>query len=210
MPRRAPQPEERLRDAARTRWQLLDAALAEFAAKGFAGARVADIAARAGVNKQLISYYFGGKEGLYRELHRWWREREATFAGPDRPLDEVVTAYLDAVLTDPCPGRLVLWQGLAGDGAPDTLDADDLPRMRDRQQRGEVDPELDAAAVLLAIRGMVMAPVAMPQVAAGLLGVEPGTPEFRQRYGAVLRALVRRLATPAPGTGEPGTSRPAE
>lgn len=209
MPRRAPEPDQRLRDATRTRWQLLDAALAEFAAKGFAGARVADIAARAGVNKQLISYYFGGKEGLYRELHRWWREREATFAGPDKPLGEVVTGYLDAALTDPCPGRLVLWQGLAGDGAPDTPDEDDLSRMSDRQRRGELDPELDPAAVLLAIRGMVMAPVAMPQIAASLLGVDPETPEFRRRYGALLREIVRRLA-PATATREPGTTRPAE
>ena len=35
------------------------------ARQGLAGARVNDIADRAGVNKQLISYYFGGKEGLF-------------------------------------------------------------------------------------------------------------------------------------------------
>jgi len=41
------------------------AARAEFAEHGYAGARVARIANRAGLNKQLIFYYFGSKAGLY-------------------------------------------------------------------------------------------------------------------------------------------------
>ena len=45
---------------------ILSAARAEFSAKGLTGARVNEIAARAGVNKQLIYYYFGSKEDLYR------------------------------------------------------------------------------------------------------------------------------------------------
>jgi TetR/AcrR family transcriptional regulator len=44
---------------------ILGAACTEFAEHGFAGARVARIAARANVNKQLIFYYFGSKAGLY-------------------------------------------------------------------------------------------------------------------------------------------------
>ena len=67
-PRRSPKPEERQRDPERTRRLILEAAGAEFAAKGYAGARIAAIAARAGVNQQLISYYFDGKEGLYRAM----------------------------------------------------------------------------------------------------------------------------------------------
>lgn len=45
--------------------RLLDAALAEFAAQGQAGARTDRIARRAGVNKQLIHYYYRTKAGLY-------------------------------------------------------------------------------------------------------------------------------------------------
>jgi AcrR family transcriptional regulator len=48
-----------------TRQRILDAALAEFAACGLAGARVDEIAARAGANKQLIYAHFGSKEGLW-------------------------------------------------------------------------------------------------------------------------------------------------
>src|ERR1700728_4160200 len=80
--RRAPAPEDRQRDAERSKRCLLSAALDEFAAKGFAGARVQDIASRAGVNKQLISYYFGGEDGLYRELQRGRQETDAGFCRP--------------------------------------------------------------------------------------------------------------------------------
>lgn len=49
-----------------TRDAILEAARGEFSAKGLTGARVNEIAARAGVNKQLIYYYYGSKAGLYR------------------------------------------------------------------------------------------------------------------------------------------------
>lgn len=45
---------------------ILAAARTEFAARGLTGARVNAIAQRAGVNKQLIYYYFGSKDDLYR------------------------------------------------------------------------------------------------------------------------------------------------
>ena len=47
---------------------MLNAGKAEFARLGFAGARVAAIAARGHANKQLICYYFGSKEDLYLEV----------------------------------------------------------------------------------------------------------------------------------------------
>lgn len=46
---------------------LLVAAKKVFAEKGFEGATVKDLADEAGVNVSLVSYHFGGKEGLYRE-----------------------------------------------------------------------------------------------------------------------------------------------
>src|SRR5688500_2547462 len=51
--------------AAATRQRILDAALAEFAAKGLAGARVDEIAARAGANKRMLYAHFGNKEDLW-------------------------------------------------------------------------------------------------------------------------------------------------
>lgn len=51
--------------AAATRQRILDAALAEFADKGLAGARVDEIAARAGANKRMLYAHFGSKEDLW-------------------------------------------------------------------------------------------------------------------------------------------------
>ncbi len=53
------------RDPEGTRVGLLRAARLEFARHGLAGARVDEIAARAGVNKQLVYHYFGDKDALY-------------------------------------------------------------------------------------------------------------------------------------------------
>jgi TetR/AcrR family transcriptional regulator len=47
------------------RTKLLEAALPLFPQKGFAGVSIRELADAAGVNSAAISYYFGGKEGLY-------------------------------------------------------------------------------------------------------------------------------------------------
>src|SRR4051794_17375213 len=49
-----------------SREALLQAAKVIFARKGYDGATVKDLAEEAGVNVSLVSYYFQGKEGLFR------------------------------------------------------------------------------------------------------------------------------------------------
>jgi AcrR family transcriptional regulator len=50
--------------------EILDAAVAVFAEKGFAAARMEDIARRAGVTKGTIYLYFQGKEDVFKTLAR--------------------------------------------------------------------------------------------------------------------------------------------
>jgi len=50
-----------------TRSQILSHAKTLFAAQGYDGTSVRDIVNAAGVNVSLVSYHFGGKDGLYRE-----------------------------------------------------------------------------------------------------------------------------------------------
>ena len=64
----------RRRDAAGTRDALLAAGTELFAEHGYDGVPVADIARRAGVNKAMINYHFGGKRPLYLAI------ASATFA----------------------------------------------------------------------------------------------------------------------------------
>jgi AcrR family transcriptional regulator len=48
-----------------TRDKLIEAAAPLFAWKGFSGVSIRELSKAAGVNSALISYHFGGKEGLY-------------------------------------------------------------------------------------------------------------------------------------------------
>ena len=56
------------RDPLATIRKILEAARAEFGANGFDGTRVEHIARRASVSKQIVYFYFKGKDELYWEL----------------------------------------------------------------------------------------------------------------------------------------------
>ncbi len=65
-PRQRPIPSRpAARDPEAARARILSAATGEFAAHGYAGARMEAIARRAGVAKGLLFHHFGSKEGLY-------------------------------------------------------------------------------------------------------------------------------------------------
>lgn len=56
---------DRQRDPERTRREILEVALSEFARNGYSGARVDEIAAKTRTTKRMIYYYFTNKEQLY-------------------------------------------------------------------------------------------------------------------------------------------------
>lgn len=60
-----PPPGVQRRDPERTRRRIMEAATHEFSTKGLSGARIAEIAARAGTNKRMLYHYFGDKEALF-------------------------------------------------------------------------------------------------------------------------------------------------
>jgi len=205
--RRAPEPEVRVRDAERSRRALLDAARHEFAAKGFAGARIGAIAERAGVNKQLISYYFGGKQGLYDALVEEWLSQEREMADPAISLDELVARYLDVAHRQPELQRLFVRENLEADHTqvvPD-VDADDVRELRRRQGDGEIDPEIDPAFLLLVLQAAVSVGVLFPRDVRRYLDMDPSSDEFFALADEQLRVIVRKLAA-APDAGRP--SRP--
>jgi AcrR family transcriptional regulator len=70
------------------REQLLDISRALFAARGFDGTSVEEIAAKAGVSKPVVYEHFGGKEGLYAVVVD--REMERLLAMVTRALREGV------------------------------------------------------------------------------------------------------------------------
>ena len=86
------------RDAERSKRQILDSALLEFAEYGEDGARVDRIAQRAGVSKPLIYAYFGDKRALYaaalRESYVQIREGEHALRLDDLAPEEAIACLV--------------------------------------------------------------------------------------------------------------------
>jgi AcrR family transcriptional regulator len=110
-----------LRDPER-RDRILDAASAVFAERGFEGARVDDIASRAGVNKAMLYYHVGDKTALYSAvlLRNFGRVRvaidEALAAGGTarQRLEAVITAVTRMVQRHPDHPRMMLREIASG------------------------------------------------------------------------------------------------
>ena len=90
-------------DAESTRRNILEVATDEFAAKGFSGARIDEIAARTNTSKRMLYYYFTDKEGLFvavlEEAYRRIRSIENTLdlehLGPEDALKKLVGFTFD-------------------------------------------------------------------------------------------------------------------
>ena len=205
-PRRSPRGPDRKRDPERSRERLLEAAEIEFGEHGYAGARINAIARRAGVNQQLISYYFDGKEGLFRALQDRWRSISGQVTSADRPLAEVVVDILRLNAENRSGARLLAFSGLA-DTEPmpdDPIFAGMVDDLRRRQEAGELAAELDPAYVMLVLFSAVLAPTVVPQVARQFTGLAADSREFHQRYAAQLELLIARIA----GTRPPPATTP--
>ena len=84
-----------------TREALLAAGTELFAQRGFEGVPVWAIAKKAGVNKAMISYHFGGKRQLYREIvSATFSEivaRAERLAASPRPVPELLSEFIAMV-----------------------------------------------------------------------------------------------------------------
>jgi AcrR family transcriptional regulator len=89
----------RLARTAARREAILEAALDEFSARGFAAARLEDVAKRAGIAKGTIYLYFTDKEALFQDLVRFqigpvMRAFETVLASP-LPLKGLIDQAID-------------------------------------------------------------------------------------------------------------------
>jgi AcrR family transcriptional regulator len=97
-PKAAP-PEIRTRDAERSRQTILDAARSAFSELGLGGTRLDDVAARAGVDKKLIYYYFKNKDQLFlaalEDVYAGIRSAELQLNLTELPPVEAITRLVD-------------------------------------------------------------------------------------------------------------------
>jgi AcrR family transcriptional regulator len=190
------------RDPDRTRRRILAAALREFAAKGFAGARVDRIAIRSGANKRMLYHYFGDKEGLFRAvLHQKISERQAWAATLSSDAAERLPFWFKNACEDADWVRLLEWEALQGSGAKFINQKerrlwmlDWLKRLRQRQADGELTSEFDACHLALAMQSLTMFPVAFPQLTRLItdksisdVGFQRAYADFIKKFAAAFR-----------------------
>jgi len=105
-----------------TRQRILDAASRDFADRGFSGARVDEIARRAGVNKAMLYYHVGNKQDLYTAiLKRNFDRLDEALVGavtaegstPDR-LQATIAGVARALKANPDHPRIVLREFASG------------------------------------------------------------------------------------------------
>lgn len=193
-------------DTEKTKRLLLDAAVEEFAASGFQGARVDRIAKSAGVNKERIYQYFGNKEQLFATVLDCELKKLAG-AVPLTPeaaadLPGHVGRIYDYHVAHPHFSRLVHWEALELGGDCD------LPAEEERtahylakvesiaaaQRAGEIDPGLDPRVLMLVVVHLAQMWSSLPQIVKMLMtGNGDDSPEARR--AAVVALATKMVAT---------------
>ena len=103
----------RTRDPEAKRRSLLEAALAEFAETGVAGARVDGIAKRAGISAGLIYSFYENKDGLFEAVFDQVVEQTVATVPIDADdLGEYAGSLYDAATAHPQVMRFVAWYQL--------------------------------------------------------------------------------------------------
>jgi len=176
--------------------RIVAAATGEFAARGFEGARVDRIARRAGVNKQLLFYYYHSKRGLFRtvlersvgELEEALSALPAAYGRPLERLHDVLTAQFEFLSRHPELVAL-LAHAERSDAAPFApairrlvvllAEGQGLGQVRD-----DVDPHVAAAQALVLMVGYLKLESLIAASAPPLAADEPALRE-RWRKSAV-------------------------
>ncbi|WP_091738077.1 TetR/AcrR family transcriptional regulator [Phenylobacterium immobile] len=185
-------------NADESRARIYDAALAEFARYGIAGARVDRIAAAAGLNKNLIYIYFGNKEALFQAVISREGDRlqeAAPIRGDD--LEGYAADLFDFTEAHPELLRLVLWSTLENGPSPlSERGRASYQRKLDviaaGQAAGALGQSLSPAALLAVLYALANAwSVANPQ-GAGVTRLAPITRD--EKKAAVITAVKAVLA----------------
>jgi AcrR family transcriptional regulator len=113
-----------VRDAELTKAAILDAAEEEFSRSGLTGARTDAIAARTGVTKAMIYYYFSNKEALYQSvLERAFSNKihdieniVATVSEPETALRDILEYWLSHAQHNPNISGILFHEAMQNKG----------------------------------------------------------------------------------------------
>lgn len=190
-------------DAEDTRRRIFDAAAAEFAEHGLAGARVDRIATAAKANKQAIYLYYGGKEQLFAAVLRAKLEevRVSVSIDPDA-VAESVGQMFDWYREHPELIRLLLWEALEAcddSGESERRDAfrEKIRHLTDAGVARHLPEDARVRAcqdLLFTIMGLIAWNFAVPGMCRLVLDEETDQAALARRRATVVEA-ARRLAT---------------
>lgn len=188
------------RDAEQTKRRIFDAATAEFATHGVAGARIDRIATAASANKQLIYAYFGSKRQLFEAVvsEHVCRFLDRVPFDPER-LPEYAAAAFDYFTAHPEAMHLGSWHSLEPGETEHRIPViEQVIRARSRlvsraQAAGTVDRSI-AAADLLALLTSIASAWAVATPERNPRG--GASPRIRARRRAAVVELARRLVDP--------------
>ncbi len=188
---------------------ILDAALKEFAARGFAGARVDVIARRADINKRMLYHYFQDKNGLFKAVLRHKiaeRKTEVAAKGPGLDVDANLPVWFRQNCLDADWVRLLAWESLQSAGNKIVDEAErrkvtrhGLERIQQAQADGRMRRDVSAKHIQLAKISLAMFPMALPQIARLVLGSSPSEPKFHNEYAPFLK-LIGEIFRPQPAS----------
>lgn len=147
------------------RQRIFESAVEEFSQKGRSGARVDVIVSNAGVNKQLLYYYFGSKERLFREAVAW-SVSELLGSIDARSVDPLALSslLLEYHFDRPEVLRLILWEALDPVSATGGELSDDprrsgfldvVDRFKGAQKLGAVRDDVDAETLVFVVIAVV-------------------------------------------------------
>lgn len=183
----------------RTRQRILDAALSEFASKGFAGARVDAIARRAGSNKRMLYHYFDDKKGLFRAVLRHKISERISRVEAQAPKDDLVFSlplWFKQNCHDTDWVRLLAWESLqttdnsvVDEAGRRRLARKAVARIRQKQAAGRLRNDVAAAHLQLAKTSLAMFPMAFPQITRLIVGCSPHDPKFQREYTRFLETI---------------------
>lgn len=203
-----------------TRQTILDAAIQVFAETGEAGARTDAIARAAGVNKALLHYYFGTKEGLYEAaldaVSAGLMDRyRAVLDGPGSPGERLLRHFLnhfDHLASGGTFSRLMAHEMMRSRaGQPGRLDRvvalvfQPLHRrigelMREGVASGQLRA-VDPGAAIVSLTGSNVFYFVSAPVFRELTGVDPREPAWLARQRAALLDFAASILYTDPAAG---------
>ncbi len=195
------------------RSQILSEAIRLFAAQGFDGTSVQEIADSVGIRKPSLLYHFASKEELRRsvldEILSRWNDvlpHLLLTAAREQRFDKVMEALTQFFLQDPDRARLVLREALdRPDDMRRRLETFVRPwidvvaeQLEKAKGKGQVRADVDTHAYAVNVINMVVAGVAILESLSVVFPADVDPRRSQERYiRELIRVARRSLYTPA-------------